>query len=505
MQKKILLITLIFLINTAYIYSQNWKDQKEQLEKPVIKAVTVNQELEKVEIIWNDVPSAEGYIIYNWQEIDYNMEWVEIATTVSTNYIDLLSDPNAEEKYQIVAFAEGFDNSEKSESHNCISLIPVYESCFDRIKLSWNKYISWEEGVKSYEIYAKIGDFPYFISMDTISGSETSSTLTEIFKDTEYIFYVKAMSNNDVISVSSYRSFFENSSNIKIESDYATVTNYNQINLSFKIDPELDIVSSYALGRSDSKYGNYDTLVYFYDITDPTIPYVDYTDVFHIKNYYKLIAINACGAEITSSEVEHNTLLKVKNEKDMTNVLKWDSYKRDTVLYQGDGIEEFEIYRSTSQNTPILIANVEKYDNEFKDDLNKYIEDYIDTMGVRPKLAGEFCYFIKAIGRRGVSRSNVSCVSQTPRLFIPNAFTPDEDGKNDVFLPKITFASEYILRVYNRWGGIIFETSDYLEAWNGKTKNGDNAQTGTYIYNIQFKTSENINVEKTGYINLIRK
>lgn len=74
-------------------------------------------------------------------------------------------------------------------------------------------------------------------------------------------------------------------------------------------------------------------------------------------------------------------------------------------------------------------------------------------------------------------------------FYVPNAFTPNEDEFNVVFLPVFTSgfnAQDYLLQIYNRWGEVVFETNDYLEGWDGTYK-GEIAKDGVYTYRIEFK------------------
>lgn len=70
-------------------------------------------------------------------------------------------------------------------------------------------------------------------------------------------------------------------------------------------------------------------------------------------------------------------------------------------------------------------------------------------------------------------------------LYIPNAFTPNDDGNNDLFRPRAKGVALYKLRVYNRWGQLIFETDDPNKGWNGRLR--DQLQPfGTYVYMVQY-------------------
>jgi len=90
-------------------------------------------------------------------------------------------------------------------------------------------------------------------------------------------------------------------------------------------------------------------------------------------------------------------------------------------------------------------------------------------------------------------------------LNMPNAFTPDGDGLNDVFRPvtlpeKISSFSMYI---YDRWGMQVFFTNDINNGWDG-TINGSPAQIGGYLYILKYANSSGAEREKRGMVTLVR-
>ncbi len=88
-------------------------------------------------------------------------------------------------------------------------------------------------------------------------------------------------------------------------------------------------------------------------------------------------------------------------------------------------------------------------------------------------------------------------------LYIPNSFTPNGDGLNDVFLCKGYGIKEIKMAIYNRWGVLLFENNTTPLAWDG-TYNNSKAQEDTYIYVIIATTYTNTEYRKTGTIHLIR-
>lgn len=92
-------------------------------------------------------------------------------------------------------------------------------------------------------------------------------------------------------------------------------------------------------------------------------------------------------------------------------------------------------------------------------------------------------------------------------FYAPNTMTPDGDERNNIFLPQAYLGvEEYELKIYNRWGQLVFETNDLLEGWDGTNKSGRYVQDGTYIYKIELESCEPIGSEKviTGHINVLK-
>jgi gliding motility-associated-like protein len=90
-----------------------------------------------------------------------------------------------------------------------------------------------------------------------------------------------------------------------------------------------------------------------------------------------------------------------------------------------------------------------------------------------------------------------------PAFLVPNAFTPNRDGRNDCFgLKRWGNVVVDAFLVYNRWGQIVFQTKNAAECWDG-TFNGNNLDAGVYIYVIQAQTFCGV-MKRTGTVTLIR-
>jgi gliding motility-associated-like protein len=91
-------------------------------------------------------------------------------------------------------------------------------------------------------------------------------------------------------------------------------------------------------------------------------------------------------------------------------------------------------------------------------------------------------------------------------VYVPNAFTPDGDGANDLFGPmgQGIKNAEYRLTVFDRWGEAIFTTTDMTEFWDG-TVNGTPAMNGVYAWKLEVVDKyREINKEVLGHVTLVR-
>ena len=104
-----------------------------------------------------------------------------------------------------------------------------------------------------------------------------------------------------------------------------------------------------------------------------------------------------------------------------------------------------------------------------------------------PSIAG--CYAVTAVDSDIIPNEspivNKICVDNCPEYELPNVFTPNGDGKNDLFtpLPNWRFVKDVDIKIYDRWGLLMFETNDPNVLWDGTNKDTKGKCTdGTYFY-----------------------
>ena len=133
------------------------------------------------------------------------------------------------------------------------------------------------------------------------------------------------------------------------------------------------------------------------------------------------------------------------------------------------------------------------------------------TYNVPAEADGQFTACLEVVGPGGCmdAQCYTVVVSTESYIFVPNSFTPDADGTNDVFAPTIVGLTKdyrYSFRVYDRWGDVVFETNDPSDVWTGNVHDGGYyAQADAYVYEItlQLRAGEPP-FRKVGSIVLVR-
>ncbi len=112
-------------------------------------------------------------------------------------------------------------------------------------------------------------------------------------------------------------------------------------------------------------------------------------------------------------------------------------------------------------------------------------------------------FFTATNGCDSVRTLNLT-VKNNCNIYIPNAFTPNNDGLNDMFKPTINLAlQKFSFIIFNRYGEKIFETYEYGKGWDGTYKGKDQA-TGSYVYRITFTNISGYVSDNNGTVLLIR-
>ncbi len=143
--------------------------------------------------------------------------------------------------------------------------------------------------------------------------------------------------------------------------------------------------------------------------------------------------------------------------------------------------------------------------------LRYYLQDSLFTRERSFNLSvsdtGDYSICQIAIHENGCRDTSYQMIRLKPEylIYIPNSFSPNNDGTNDFWLPKIYVEDYYFLEIYNRWGEVIFSSEDSTLGWNGK-KNNDKelCQIGVYGYKLSVKDNQGLFWTYDGTVSLIR-
>ena len=201
---------------------------------------------------------------------------------------------------------------------------------------------------------------------------------------------------------------------------------------------------------------------------------------------YQLKLVDLCGEEILIKE--HCPVFLQINENQDQLTLNWKAY-------QGwDGVSEYEIYEILPNNERLKVQALPGLAHTY-------------SLGTAPLEKSRHCYQIQAMesgNNCGItSFSNLACYEFEPRIFIPNAFTPNGDGQNDIWEIRGGFMRDFQIRIFNRWGKIVFESYSLTNSWDG-TFGGRAVPEGVYVYQVRAWDEAGALIERGGSVAVIR-
>ncbi|HWY34219.1 MAG TPA: gliding motility-associated C-terminal domain-containing protein, partial [Nitrosopumilaceae archaeon] len=120
---------------------------------------------------------------------------------------------------------------------------------------------------------------------------------------------------------------------------------------------------------------------------------------------------------------------------------------------------------------------------------------------------GKFC--VKLVVSSGTSvckDTSTTCIQVMAEssLIIPNVFTPNGDGNNDVFSIKSAGLKDLNCSVYDRWGLLIYSWDGITGFWDGRTKSGTKVPDGVYYYIVITTDFTNTTKKTAGFVQLIQ-
>lgn len=340
----------------------------------------------------------------------------------------------------------------------------------NQLLLSWSAYKGWET-VEKYNIYRSENGVD-FTKYAEVNGDENSYADNNVC-DKEYYYYVDAVKQSEnLISISNISKgkpdykLIAKGENIV----YASVINDNEIEVKWNATEKN--VKHYIIDRFENGSG----WISNYASTTSTI-WIDNNAQVHHKNYtYRIRIQNECGYITEAGTIGRNILLKARVNSDRIK-LNWNSY-----AYWSKGVMNYQVEILGKDNQWKHVATVASSDTAFTD-YNLH-EDAVMPYNYR-------VVAIENVTKANQSVSNTVNIILPSKVFVPNAFTPNNDSRNDDFKAKASFINEgnnneensFKFMIFDRWGEKLFESNKLTEGWDGTYK-GVAVPEGTYIYII---------------------
>lgn len=423
----------------------------------------------------------------------------------NTMGIDQVNDPSIQSFcYRIYDVTDDCGNvsTDVSPVHCTMLMAAEVDGCTRSTELQWSPYSSWPEGVQYYEIVVSADGGPETVVDTTTAVTYVHDSLTA---EATYCYRIRAVRNITDRRVTSSSNtvcvFVLVPKRPEYQHAYlATVPDNSSVDLKWFIDNtsgyvRFDVLRGTSL--DDLKKVGQQTF-------DPALRLYEFTDTkarpATTDYYYRVLGIDECMLPADTMEYHRTILLNAEAKDDRTNVLTWNAYEG----FPGN-IAAYRIYRS-NESPFSYRAIVPPTTFTFVDDVDSILVG-----------EGRFCYYVEALEANAttwgppdapetfqeISRSNEACALQLPNVFVPTAFTPG--GLNPLFRPVTHFveADDYLFRVMNRWGMVVYETNTLSDAWDG-TCNGNMAPEGVYAYFIHYVNSRGNPFEMTGTFHLIK-
>ncbi len=465
-------------------------------EIPPITSVSVNGG--DVEIIWQSSvsPEVSYYIIY--RTTSQGTIPIDTVSSLFNSYVDVGGLPDEKsESYYVIATDECGNTSVFDLPHLTIHVEESIDVCERTIRLNWNLYENWSNGIKSQELWLSLnGGTP------TMIESLFSTRKSYLFKNTNdgdaYCFFIKAIEKNtSEVSFSNERCFVldvvEPVRELIIKNVSVNAANKVELTWHWNNDAEIQGVKI---------HGNYiNEIEVIKEIFVPAFPLsientrvLDSYDPSRDKLYFKMESFDDCDDAFLSNKGS-TIFLSGTPEDNLTNKISWTEF-----AINGGTVLNYDIFR--------IVDGVET----FVKAVNAGTTNFTDEIDASNQSEENVCYYVVAnvniqlpggFEEQIISRSNSICIEQFSKIIAPNAFAPN--GINQEFKPVIIFGNtaEYLMVIYDRWGRKVFETQSQDEGWTGK--NGLNLHpAGVYAYYIQIKQLSGNIVKDKGTVILLQ-
>jgi gliding motility-associated-like protein len=367
--------------------------------------------------------------------------------------------------YSVSATDVCLNESERSMLHGTMEL--TASPAGNSITLQWSAYKGWN--VADYEIFRSNDGSNKFEPVAKVKGDVTLFTDSTVLCHRTYFYKIRAVESagngqeswsDSSGAAPNFISTVPGTKNVR-----ATVTDRGAVLLEWRKQfHTLSFVPVLYRSVNDEEavfYKELNTQDTFFIDNEADVHRNSYTYITYLKDNCGGLSrpSNPAKTILLSSDLERAT------ERNYNPLLTWTSY-----IGWESGVDKYVVeFKYDSLARFIPKANTEKlsfFDRDAHEKQRKY------------------CYRITAYqkGEQDVySQSNAVCASIDPVIYAPTAFTPNGDGINETFKVGGVFLEQFNIKIWNRYGELVYESNDMLEGWDG-TYMGKTVQADTYTY-----------------------
>lgn len=365
----------------------------------------------------------------------------------------------------------------------------------NRVRVNWNAYGGWP--VETYQIHrAKKDNISDYQPIGVVDGSTLEYVDTGIYCHAKHYYRIEAFERNGNRKTSFSDTCAASPIYINVvppnHLTRATVEDDKEVLIEWKEAPKgIQDVKGYIPfksidGTAYSQYGN------MLDANARSLLDKE-VEVDDRSYFYKLRVVDECDDTSEFSNLAKTILLKASTAEDQRPFLRWSKYQGWT-----EKVDFYEIQIEEEDGSFVSLGNSTGADD------TAWL-DKVTDLNQRPS----YCYRVighKEIGpdlSKVVSVSNVDCAPVVSQIHVPNAFTPNGDGLNEVFETPGIYIKEYHITIFNRWGEKLYESDNIYESWDGKV-NGVLSELEAYVYVIQSIGVDGVQRNYSGTVTLIR-
>lgn len=425
--------------------------------------------------------SNDGGFTYNSVAYIQNLQ--------DTAYTDFVSAADSQSYcYRLYHVNHCGTRSLASATHCTISLTTT--SLQDAVQLDWTAYQGWTQ-VEKYRIWKVQGYYNLnAVLVDSVAANVYTYTHTNLNCNVPYTYRIEALE-----SASNWRSWSDTSTKITqhytalstTDMGVATVVNNQSVLVKWEIPATISKLQYVSIQRKEVNAATFQSLGVF---SQPNLPtqFEDKTVNVTKRYMYRIQAADSCGDVTPFGRTGQNMTISAGRSGEEIHV-HWNPY-----LDWAGGVDHYslELLNKDSQAW-IPIANLSGTDTFYIDERPRYFQD-VNCYRVRAYKMGDL---------QTSSLSNQGCTSTDAQVFIPNAFTPNNDSNNDFFEIKGNYIARFELSITDRWGVEVFNSNNIDFSWDGTFK-GKPVPEGVYMYRLFIQgVSGNSNKYK-GSITLLR-